>query len=197
MNNTNAHITLLNNTDFASDTSFIRKQVSKGGQFFSELITQLSTIEQLQNITKNQKGVKRYTQAINFALNGDVTSFDAVTAYTVSCIALTKSKSISFQDVHFLCGVGSDNASHIKGISRAKVSRFIGSAGTTGTVTSKVSRTVGKNGFFTALNITEKSDKHSFTLTDTAKNNALILAYAYQLERMTDSTFLTLSTKNK
>ena len=195
MKQTNQHVNLLLNTGFGSDTSFIQKQVLKGGDFFAELITQICTFEQLKAITSNQKGVKRFVQSLNFALNGDINTFDAVTAYMVSCVALTKDNTIKYQDAHFLCGVGNENAKLSKGVSKAKVSRFIGNAGTAGTITSKVSRTSGKNGFFTHLNITSKSDKHSFTLSDNAKSNALILAYAYQLERMTESTFLTIKDK--
>lgn len=191
----NAHTALLLNSTFGTDTSFIQKQVIKGAKFFADFIAQLSTIEQLKAVTENQKGVKRYTQCVNFALTGDSKAFDAVSAYMISGIVLTKDKTITYQNAHFMCGVGSDNASNIRGISRAKLARFLGDAGTAGTVSSKVSRTTGKNGFFTALGITTKSDKHSFTLTDNAKNHALVLAYAHQLERMTESTFLSLTAK--
>ena len=177
----------INNGLYASDNSFIAKQVKLGGAHFAELAPMLSTTEQLNAM--NQKGVKRFVQAVNFALSGDLKQFDAVTAYMVSAIILTKDNNISFQNAHFLCGLNSDNATAIRGVSRAKVSRFLQNAGTAGTITSKVSRTAGKGGFFTALGITSKSDKHSFTLSDNAKNNALLLAYASQLEKMTDGSF--------
>jgi hypothetical protein len=195
MKQTNAHLNILLSGSFGSDTGFIKAQIEKGGNFFAELLQQICTVEQLKGITSNQKGVKRFVQSLNFALNGDIKSFDAVTAYMVSCVALTKESTITFQNAHFLCGVHNENANLIKGVSKAKVSRFIGNAGTKGTISSKVSRTSGKNGFFTHLNITNKSDANSFTLTSDAKSNPLILAYAYQLERMTESTFLTVKDK--
>ena len=172
---------------YASDNSFIQKQVIKGGAHFEAFAPMLSTTEQLQAM--NQKGVKRFVQAVNFALSGNVKDFDAVTAYMVSAVILTKENTVSFQNAHFLCGLNTEHAQAIKGASRARLNKFLGNAGTAGTITSKVSRTTGKGGFFTALNITSKSDKHSFTLTDSAKNNALLLAYAKQLENMTDGAF--------
>jgi hypothetical protein len=177
----------LNNGLYSSDNSFIAKQVAKGGEHFAQLLPLLATSEQLQAM--NQKGVKRFVQAVNFALSGNVKDFDAVTAYMISAIVLTKDNAISFQNAHFLCGLNTDNAQNVKGISRAKFSRFLGNAGTAKTITSKVSRTTGKGGFFTALNITAKSNAHGFELTESAKNNALILSYAKQLENMTDGAF--------
>lgn len=172
---------------YASDTGFIQKQVIKGGAHFEQLAPMLSTSEQLSAM--NQKGVKRFVQSVNFSLSGNVKDFDAVTAYMVSAVILTKQETVSFQNAHFLCGLNTEHAQAIKGTSRARLNKFLGNAGTAGTITSKVSRTTGKGGFFTALGITNKSDKHSFTLSPTAKNNALILAYASQLEKMTEGAF--------
>jgi hypothetical protein len=169
---------------YASDTTFVRKQIEKGGSFFSEFAPVVCDENQLDAM--NQKGVKRFTQAVNFALSGNVKDFDEVTAFMVSAVMLSKEETISFSRVHFLCGVGVDGATHIKGVSRQRLARFIGNAGTVGTITSKVSRTTGKGGFFTALGITAKADRNSFTLTANAKQNPLLLAYAVQLEKMTD-----------
>lgn len=185
----------INNGLYASDTAYINKAVLKNASHFADLLPLLVTSEQLNAC--NQKAVKRLVQSINFALNGNVSDFDAVTAYMVSAVILTKQPSITFQNAHFLCGLNTEHAQAVQGASRARLNKFIGNAGTAGTITSKVSRTTGKGGFFTALNITNKSDKHGFTLSDNAKQNALLLSYAVQLEKMTDSTFLTLTNKNK
>lgn len=187
----NTLLTTLNtnllNLKYASDNGFIAKQVIKGGEFFASFAPLTANESQLNSM--NQKGVKRWAQAINFALNGDLNNYDAVTAYMVSAIVLTKDNTVSFQNAHFLCGLNTEHASNIRGLSRSKFAKFLGNAGTAGTITSKVSRTTGKGGFFTALNITTKSDKHSFTLSESAKTNALIIAYANQLEKMTDGSF--------
>lgn len=169
---------------YASDNSFIAKQLSKGGEYFASFAPIVCDENQLDAM--NQKGVKRFTQALNFAISGNVKDFDEVTAFLVSAVMLSKEETITFSRVHFLCGVGVDGAAHIKGVSRARLARFIGNAGTVGTITSKVSRTTGKGGFFTALGITAKADRNSFTLTADAKSNPLLLAYAKQLEKMTD-----------
>ena len=178
---------------YSTDTVFITKQVKKNESFFNQFAPMLATVEQLSNM--KQKGVKRFTQAVNFALNGNVSDFDVVTAYMVSAVILTKANNVSFKDAHFLCGLNKDDSQNIRGVSRSKLNRFLGNAGTAGTITSKVSRTTGKGGFFTALNITNKSDKHSFTLTDSAKTNPLLLAYAKQLENMTDGQFSLIQAK--
>ena len=189
----NAIVANLNKGAYSSDSSFIAKQIDKGGEYFANFINQTVQPEQINAM--NQKGAKRFAQAVNFAMSGNVKDFDPVTAFMVASIVLTKQSTITFKDAHFLCGIGSDDAQLIKGISKAKLSRFIGGAGNAGTVTSKVSRTTGKGGFFTALGITGKSDKHSFTLTETAKSNALILAYAHQLQNMTEGALALINEK--
>lgn len=183
----------VNNNVYASDTSFIAKQIEKGGKFFAEFAPLLASVDQLKAM--NQKGVKRFVQAVNYALSGNIKDFDAVTAYMVSAVILSKENNITFQNAHFLCGLNTEHATHIKGASRARLARFIGNAGTAGTITSKVSRTTGKGGFFTALNITSKSDKHGFSLTENAKINPLLLAYAKQLETMSDSALQLINSK--
>ncbi|MPS48528.1 hypothetical protein [Methylobacillus sp.] len=188
-------INLLASLSFGSDTSYVRKQVEKGGKFFAEFVPQICAPEQLQAM--NQKGAKRFVQAANFALTGDTKSFDAVTAYMISAIMLSKSETITFKDAHFACGLNSDDAKNIKGVSRARLGKFLGNAGTPGTITSKVSRSTGKGGFMTALGITSKGDKNSFSLTATAKNHPLIVAYALQLEKMTDGAFTLLQSEGK
>lgn len=180
---------------YASDTSFIRKQVEKGASFFAEFAPAVCSESQLKAM--NQKGVKRFAQALNFALSGNTKDFDQVTAYMVASVMLSKEQTITFARAHFLCGLGVDGATHIKGVSRARLARFIGSAGTAGTITSKVSRTTGKGGFFTALGITTKSDKHSFTLSDNAKNHPLLTAYAHQLQNMSDSALQLIQEKKQ
>ena len=185
--------TNLNNGLYSTDSSFIAKQIVKNDSFFKQFVPMVATTEQLNHM--KQKGVKRFVQAVNFALNGNVSDFDVVTAYMVSAVILTKANNVSFKDAHFLCGLNKDDSQNIRGVSRSKLNKFLGNAGTAGTITSKVSRTTGKGGFFTALNITNKSDKHSFTLTDSAKTNALLLAYAKQLENMTDGQFALIQSK--
>lgn len=180
---------------YSSDNSFIAKQVKLNEAYFKEFAPLLCNAEQLAKM--NQKGVKRFVQAVNFAINGNVKCFDAVTAYMISAIVLTKDLNISFQNAHFLCGLNTEHAQAIKGVSRAKLHKFLSNAGTAGTITSKVSRTAGKGGFFTALNITNKADKYSFTLTENAKTNPLILAYAKQLENMSEGQFKLLTESKK
>jgi hypothetical protein len=187
-------ITVIQNRDLGTDKGFIAKRLNS---HVVELMNATVSPEMVSPDAMNQKGVKRIVQLANFAVSGNVEDFDAVTAFMVSAVLLTKQETITYRDAHFLCGLGIDEAQHVKGVSRAKLSRFLGTAGTAGTITAKVSRTTGKRGFFTALGITAKGDAHSFTLTPTAKQNPLLLAYAMQLEKMTDSALALIAAKQK
>jgi hypothetical protein len=185
-------IAVINNRNLGSDSGFIQKRLNKN---VIELLNATVSPAQVDPEMMNQKGVKRLVQLANFAVSGNIEDFDPVTAFLVSAVMLTKQETITYRDAHFLCGLGADDAQHVKGVSRAKLARFLGNAGTAGTITSKVSRTTGKRGFFTALGITSKGDAHSFTLAPNAKQNPLLLAYAHQLEKMTDSALALIASK--
>lgn len=182
------------NRDLGSDKSFVAKRMN---DHVIALLNATVSPEMVNTEKMNQKGVKRIVQLTNFAVSGNVDDFDPVTAFMVAAVMLTKQETITYRDAHFLCGLGVDEAQHVKGVSRAKLSRFLGNAGTAGTITSKVSRTTGKRGFFTALGVTTKGDAHSFTLSPDAKQNKLLLAYAQQLEKMTDSALALIASKQK
>lgn len=183
---------IIMNRDHATDTAFINKRLT---EHVIALIDATVAPESVAPEAMNQKGVKRLVQLASFAVSGNYRDFDEVTAYMVSAVLLTKQNTVTFKDAQFLCGLGQDDAQHIRGVSRAKLARFFKRETTAGTITSKVSRTAGKRGFFTALGITSKSDAHSFTLTDQAKQNALLIAYAYQLEKMSDQALALIQNK--
>lgn len=147
----------------------------------------IATAEQVSKM--NQKGALRLVESCAFAVSGDAKSFDKGTAMLTAAIALTQQPRLVFDDLKFLMGMGVDGASHIAGVSRAKMHKFIGRVGAAGTIRSKLSRTVANRGIFGALGITSKGDAHSCELTDTAKRHPLVIAYAAQLEKMTDGTF--------
>lgn len=180
---------------FKSDTGAVLKQISKGGDFLATLLEQITTKEQAQALCKNQKAVKRFLQACNFSLSGDVSNFEPYYAYVFATIALTKSDSISFDSMRFILGLNKEGAQNVSGVSRARLDKFLKLVSNPNTVKTKVTHSVGTNGFMTALGVTTKSDAHGFTLTASAKNHPLVLGYAYQLERMTDGQFALISEK--
>lgn len=144
----------------------------------------------------NQKAILRTVQACDFIATGDaLKSCDEVTSAMVAIIALANQSQVSFADAHLAAGA-SKEASPIKGVSRARLARFLPRTSNLGTITSKVSRTVGKAGLFTALGITVKGDTHSFILTDAAKSHPFIIAYALGLEQMTEGAFTLLQQQN-
>ena len=133
----------------------------------------------------NQKALMRLSQALNFVVSGDVAAFDTASAFVIAALALSKQERISFSDMHYLIGAsGNENTAHIKGVSRSKMQKILSSISSMGTITSQVSRTVGSGGYLTALGVVTKSDKHGFTIAN--RSHPMIVAYAAQLEKMTD-----------
>ncbi len=181
----NSVVSLFESRDLGTDRAFVNNVLKRGGDALKVFMGQVFKVEQFAGV--KQKGMKRVIQAASFALSGNVKDYDEGTAYCVALVMLTNQTTVKFSDAHALMGCTIDGAQHIKGVSRAKLSRFLGRVGTAGTVTSKTSRTVGSGGFFTGLGITLKGDAHSFTLCDGARENPLLLAYAMQLQSMTDS----------
>lgn len=147
----------------------------------------------------NQKGIMRLAQVVAWCASGNVDALDPVTAYVVSCVLLTKQNSVTYSDFHYVAGgKGDENTTHIRGVSRSRLNKFLPTTANMGTVTSKTSRSVGKNGFLTALGVTAKTDdKHGFALCEGAKSNPVIVAFGARLESMTDGAFALFAEKNK
>lgn len=140
----------------------------------------------------NQKAIKRLAQSVAFVAGDLVAGFDKATALIVASIALSKDKVINFRDMRFaMGGVGDENTVHIKGVSRSRLTKFIGTITNEGTRVSQCSRTVGTGGFFAALGIVKSVDKHSFEIIN--RNHPLLVAYAMRLENMGDGTFALLT----
>lgn len=177
------------NGQFKSDSGAVLKQINKGGEFLQTVVDQILTAQSCTALMKNQKAVKRFLQAVNFSVSGDTNNFDASYAYVFATIALTKSDTISFDSMRFIMGLNKEGAQTIAGVSRQKLDRFLALKTTAGTIKTKTTHSVGTNGFMTALGVTSKSDAHGFTLTPVAKTHPLVVAYAYQLEKMTDGAF--------
>ncbi|UBM12785.1 hypothetical protein [Cupriavidus metallidurans] len=148
------------------------------------LATQYASADTLRAM--KQKGVMRFMQACAFIASGDVKAYDRGTAVVMSVVALSEDKDISFASLQFVAGKVTEDAKLIGGVSKQRIVKHIGKVGTVKTIESKVSRTVGKGGFLSALGVTTKSSGHGFTLADSAKQNAFVIAYAQALNKMTD-----------
>lgn len=196
MQNINATVSAILSHKMGTDAGYVRRVLEAGGETLASIIAAFATPEQIRAM--NQKACKRFVEACDFALSGDRLGknnrLNKTTAYLVAVIALAQQQRVSFADAHRVCGLFTEDGRYIKGVDRPRVARFIGGrAGSAGTITSQVSRTVGQGregcGFFTALGISRKGDKHGFELTETAKSHPLILAYCAQLERISDGDF--------
>lgn len=154
-------------------------------------LNEVVTLEELGKM--NQKAVMRTVQGASFiANNTDIRRFDAATA-GILAIAYLSGEGVysTFESVRFaLAGVGNEDSKLPKGVQGAKLRKVCGVV-PRGTIESKASRTVGKNGFLSALGITCKSDKHGFTVANLS--HPFATRYAAALQALTDSAFAKIS----
>lgn len=170
------------------DVKSILRFASEGNCNFVEGCLEGVTVQSMHN----QKALKRLAQSIAFCAGDLVAGFDRATALIVASIAQSKDKVINFQNMRFtMGGTGNEDTAQIKGVSRARLAKFLGTISNEGTRVSQCSRTVGTGGFFAALGIVRSVDKHSFEVIN--PNHPLLVAYAMRLENMGDGTFALLT----
>jgi hypothetical protein len=173
-------------TAYGTDSARVAKFLAH--EQTAALIDVIATAEQVAAM--NQKASMRFAQACDFALTGDVKQCDEVTSALVALVVLSSQNQVSFTDAQIIAGA-SKEGNAVGNVSRARLARFLPRTSNIGTITSKVSRTVGKGkkgaGMFQALGITTKGDAHSFEIAN--RNHPLILAYAGALSKMTDGSF--------
>lgn len=176
----------------ASDIKRILRFASEGN---CEFVTGALTGETVAGMT-NQKAIMRLAQAVAFVAGDLVAGFDRATALITASIMLSKQSIINFQTMRFaMGGTGDENTTHIKGVSRARLAKFLKTIPNDGTRMTQCSRTVGTGGFLSALGIVKSVDKHSFEIIN--KNHPLLVAYAMRLENMGDGTFALLTEDKK
>lgn len=182
MQNQTALLNVLNSLSLGTDASRCKRFAER--EPVAELACKFATENDLRAM--KQKGVMRFLQACEFIASGDVKAYDRGTAVVMSVIALTQDKDISFASLQFVAGKVTEDAKLIGGVSKQRIAKHIGKVGTIKTIESKISRSVGKGGFLTALGITAKSSGHGFTVADNARQHAFTVAYAQALNKMTD-----------
>lgn len=178
---------LTNPENCGTDASRIIKSVQAGGQRSVDLLGAFLTVDQCKRIP--QKARLHVVRIANFVTSGstDIRGFNRAYAHACAMLALAPvGVRVSYTDAHYHLGVSSkgQDATPIPGVSRARMQRFIGRAGAAGTITTRVSSALGKNGLFGALGCSEKGDAHGFTVV--SKAHPLLIAYATALDAMTD-----------
>lgn len=199
MNTNTSAANIFINADLKGETARVRTMFETHGGRLADLVNSLITTEQANHIVTNVKGAMRVIQSLCFTLGGDVRYYDASTAFIVSAVALSTQSKINYASLHLLQGYrkeGTEGA-NVKGVQRPRLVKFLGTVGTNGTISSKTTRTVGKNGFLTAMGITTKSDNSTVELAEGAKSNAYIVLYSHALERMTDGAFALIQEKQE
>lgn len=170
--------------DLATDTARVHKMIERGGQPLIDSVGALLTVESVNGM--NQKGVMRAIQAVSFSISGDKDDLDLVTASVIAAVMLTSDSVISYSAFRSVAGQSNMiDPGSINGVSRAKFMRYIGKGGTAKTIESKVSRSVGKRGFLTALGVVSKSDAHHVTIAPNARESGFVLSFAHMLQEMT------------
>jgi hypothetical protein len=141
----------------------------------------------------NQKALFRFIQSVDFIVSGSVNRYDAVSAGMCAIVLLANESQVSFENARFaLSSTGNEDSRLPKGVMGARLRKILGLT-RRGTVESKVSRTVGKNGYLTCLGITVKGDAHGFTITD--KQHPFLIAHGVALSRLSDSALNLLQDK--
>lgn len=176
-----------------TDIARVEKLIGRYGQTLVDTLGALVTPDQARAM--NQKG-RLHTVHIGGLIVSqgmETQGYSRAHAIIASIIALApEGARVSFRDAHVTMGAQGDQFTQpIPGVSRARMMRYFQSAGAMGTISTRTSSTVGKSGLFAALGCVTKSDAHGFTIV--SKAAPLLVAYALELERMTDSRVKLLS----
>lgn len=175
--------------DLGTDRAFVAKRVTDASV---AMLNQWAG-NGIARDTFNQKAVKRIVELTAFASNPTSEAIAASTGLRASvalCLVAALAKpgqTIRFADMkHALhAGTGGEDAKNIAGVSRAKLSRFIGTV-EAGAVSSMVSRTMGKKGFLTALGLVGRADKSAVTFAENVTEAQIVRDVAKAVSSMTE-----------
>lgn len=171
-----------------SDASTLLGYLDRGGASLCAVLGAFCSAEQIASLP--QKGIMHLAKIATFINSQglDTRGFSKEYAAIAAACALTPlNVRIAYADLHHALGVkGNQFTTPIPGVSRAKLARFF-KTGSAGTVTTRTSSSTGKNGLFGALGVTEKVDANGFVVT--SRGAPLLIAYAQQLDKMTDGAF--------
>lgn len=169
----------------------------------AEVFNTLIPAEVAQKMTdqKVTKRVLRMVAMIDEALNskGEITdTYLEKNAAIASAIMLTATtSSIEQTQARFVAGISKecDSDRTIKGVSKAKINRFVGLGGRAGTVSAQISTMFKDKGIFSLLGVLQVVGKGKVEI-DLAKRDAcaFLQAYGVALDKVRDSDFSKLQT---
>jgi len=176
-----------------TDIARVVKLVDRYGQALVDTLGALVTPDQARAMSQKARLHTVHMGGMIVSQGLETQGYSRAHAIIASIIALApEGVRVAFRDAHVTMGAQGDQFTQpIPGVSRARMMRFFQSAGAMGTISTRTSSTVGKSGLFTALGCVTKSDAHGFTIV--SKASPLLIAYALELERMTDSRVKLLS----
>jgi hypothetical protein len=146
--------------------------------------------EQARKLT-NKAGTYRFIQACAFIAQGVTDNLSSVHA-TLICTIATAKGAFTFADAHRVCGAtlkDGTSAGNIKGVNKARLNKLLDVTPNLGTVSSRVSNSVGKNGFLTLMGACDKQGADTVKPATDAAQNAFVVAYIGALNALTEGQF--------
>jgi hypothetical protein len=144
----------------------------------------------------NQKAIMRTLEAFAFIGASDAREqkkyFDSVTGGIIAGLILGARETVTFESLRYTLGQTIVNPDTLPGVSRHRMVSILTRVGgqtkmSKGTVSSKVSRTVGKHGLLGAMGITEKTRGDAFKINPEGLQHPFIVAYAKCMSALSDS----------
>lgn len=154
-----------------------------GGQALIDTFGILVSPEQIKKC--NQKAAMRLIEAVHFAIDPSAQYADKVTVTCFLSVIQSAVSRASFETLRFSAGEKVENPIALQGLDQNKLRRFAFLESCKGTVQSKISRTFGDRGFFSAIGVSAKIDGHNIEFNSQARENPIVVAFAMGLEKMT------------
>lgn len=141
---------------------------------------------------RNPKGAKRICQLVNAMVAGDYSRIDTTTAVVLYALQLTGENTLTTDALHYLAaGLKEGKTSpETRGINRSNMVRLFGRVGLS-TVSTQVSRTVGKNGFLTLTGAVSGEPKTGVRLVPT---HPLVVEFMHMMNEATQGQIDALGT---
>lgn len=138
----------------------------------------------------NKAGTFRFVECCAFIAQKTTDRISAVHAVAIAALASAKQEKFSFADLHHVAGAQmreGTEAQAIKGVSKARLNKLIGACPDLGTVSSRVSNCMGKNGFLSVLGVCSKEGAQSVRVLNAGA--PFVVAYVQALNSLSDGQF--------
>ena len=154
-------------------------------------------IDIMKMVSLPQKQVKRFTQFVGAIVHRDMRNFDYTHARILIALKLSGDKTITTSAIAALAANKITPNTDTRGITRSQVNTLFTFAHGLSTVKTKVSNSVGKNGFYQALGITQgEPGKQDRPITVNIEH-PVVREFYKLLENTAESTLREIAEKNQ